>query len=138
MEFTPISDLQQLLASMSPVLNDGIYAYVMVASDTDLRGLDYVGSMKEAEGLTLIVPEATAAERGWSVLFRCQWITLHVHSDLAAVGLTAAFASALGAAQLSCNVVAGACHDHIFVPAGRGEEAVQVLRELQQGSMPSQ
>ena len=48
MEFTPISDLQQLLASMSPVLNDGIYAYVMVASDTDLRGLDYVGSMKEA------------------------------------------------------------------------------------------
>ena len=43
-----------------------------------------------------------------SVLFRAAWISLTVHSDLEAVGLTAAFSTALGQAGVSCNVVAGA------------------------------
>ena len=31
---------------------------------------------------------------------------------------------------ISCNPVSGFFHDHLFVPAARGEEAVEVLREL--------
>ncbi len=50
------------------------------------------------------------------ILFRSAWITLTVHSDLQAVGLTAAFAAALAQADIPCNVVAGAYHDHLFVP----------------------
>ena len=63
------------------------------------------------------------------ILFRAAWITLSVHSDLEAVGLTAAFASALGADGISCNVVAASCHDHIFVPVEAGEPAMAALRE---------
>ena len=52
-------------------------------------------------------------------------------SDLQAVGLTAAFASALGDAGISCNVVAGLHHDHIFVPVAQATQAVDVLLALQ-------
>jgi hypothetical protein len=59
-----------------------------------------------------------------------------VHSDLQAVGLTAAVAAALTQANISCNVVAAAHHDHIFVPIESGNEAVAVLQALQQRSQP--
>ena len=63
--------------------------------------------------------------------FRSAWITLRVHSDLAAVGLTAAFARALADAGIACNVVAGVHHDHLFVPADRAGDALAALRALQ-------
>ena len=65
------------------------------------------------------------------VLFRAAWISLHVHSDLQAVGLTAAFANALGSVGISCNVIAGAYHDHIFVPLEKAQAAMQALQDLQ-------
>jgi hypothetical protein len=65
-------------------------------------------------------------------LFRAAWISLTVHSDLQAVGLTAAFSTALGQAGISCNVVAGAFHDHIFVPVAQTQQTMAVLRALQQ------
>jgi hypothetical protein len=64
-------------------------------------------------------------------MFRAGWITLTVNSDLQAVGLTAVFASALGKAGISCNVVAGAYHDHIFVPIERTSEAIKVLKNME-------
>ena len=93
-----------------------------------------VVTVAEAEGLTLVLPEQQAVDAGLSVLFRAAWITLTVHSDLQAVGLTAAFAGALGRAGVSCNVVAGAYHDHIFVPAEQASRAMAALRELQQAA----
>jgi hypothetical protein len=90
--------------------------------------------VREQEGLTLVVPEEQAVAAGVPVLFRAAWISLTVHSDLAAIGLTAAFSSALGGAGISCNVVAGAFHDHIFVPVEQAEHALAVLRTLQRTS----
>jgi uncharacterized protein len=52
-------------------------------------------------------------------------------SDLQAVGLTAAFATALGRAGISCNVVAGAQHDHLFVPVEQAGRAMAELQGLQ-------
>lgn len=57
--------------------------------------------------------------------------TLSVNSDLEAIGLTAASSAALGKAGISCNVVAGVNHDHIFVPIEQAGLAMQVLRALQ-------
>jgi hypothetical protein len=87
--------------------------------------------MREAEGLTVVVAEAQALAHGWRVAFRSAWITLSVHSDLAAVGLTAAFARALADAGIACNVVAGVHHDHLFVPVDRAADALAALRALQ-------
>jgi hypothetical protein len=126
-----ISDLTTLIRSMEPVLNAGTYVYVSVPLGTDASQLDAIATVRELEGLTLVLPEEAAQRLGFAALCRCAWITLNVHSDLQAVGLTAAFAAALGQAGISCNVVAGAFHDHIFVPAERADQALVALQRLQ-------
>jgi hypothetical protein len=78
-----------------------------------------------------VVSEKPALETGLPVLFRCAWITLNGHSDLSACGLTAAFSKTLADEDISCNVVAGAYHDHIFVPAALANKSLSVLKWLQ-------
>ena len=60
------------------------------------------------------------------------WITLRVHSALEAVGLTAAVSATLANGGLSCNVVAGFYHDHLFVPHDSAGQAVKLLEDLVQ------
>ncbi|AFT90307.1 ACT domain-containing protein [Paraburkholderia phenoliruptrix] len=127
----PVSDLAQLLASMQPELNEGAYVFSSVQADRDVSQLAPLATFREREGLTVIIDEPTALREGLPVLFRAAWITLNVHSDLEAVGLTAAVAEALTRARISCNVVAAAFHDHIFVPVERARDALAQLTELQ-------
>ncbi|MGN6233640.1 MAG: ACT domain-containing protein [Trinickia sp.] len=127
----PVSDLAQLLASMQPELNEGAYVFSSVQADRDVSQLAPVATFREREGLTVIVDEPTALREGLPVLFRAAWITLNVHSDLEAVGLTAAVAEELTRARISCNVVAAAFHDHIFVPVERAKDALAQLTALQ-------
>lgn len=60
-------------------------------------------------------------------------ITLSVHSSLLAVGFIAEIARVLGKEGVSCNVVAGFYHDHVFVPAGDAERAMCALERLGRG-----
>ena len=53
-----------------------------------------------------------------------------MHSALDAVGLTAAVAGALAEAGISCNVLAGAHHDHLLVPVDRADDALVALAQL--------
>jgi hypothetical protein len=128
----PISNLDVLLASMEPELQPGVYVFASVPLDASLQGIAAIGTFREKEGLTVIVEESEASKAGLTPLFRAAWITLTVHSDLNAVGLTAAFARALGEANISCNVVAAALHDHIFVPVDDAGRALAALAALQQ------
>ncbi|WP_422289735.1 ACT domain-containing protein [Hydrogenophaga sp.] len=118
----PIAQLAVLLGAMEPSLHAGVFAYCVVPHGADMSALSPVATVSESEGLTLVLPEEQAIAAHLPVLFRAAWITLTVHSDLQAVGLTAAFATALGAAGVSCNVVAGAFHDHIFVPVEQADQ----------------
>jgi uncharacterized protein len=137
----PVTNLAELLRSMQPTLHEGAYAFVSVAPTTDFACLEPIATFRESEGLTLIVKQQRAVEAQLPVLFRAAWITLTVHSDLEAVGLTAAVATALAEAGISCNVIAAAFHDHIFVPVASANEALAVLQRLQRrsggGTMPS-
>jgi uncharacterized protein len=126
--------LEELLRTIEPVLNPGKYVF---ASVPDARFIDpslIISSIREAEGLSVVMEQGAAKQEGLATLFTCAWITLTVHSDLQAVGLTAAFSAALGKAGISCNVVAGAYHDHIFVPEHQAGEAMAALYKLQQAS----
>lgn len=131
MPSTPLSDLAVLLASMRPELHAGTWAWCALPPGTAIDGVEAIATVHEAEGLSVVVAEPDALARGWPVAFRSAWITLTVHSDLAAVGLTAAFARALGDAGVPCNVVAGVHHDHLFVPVARAAEAMAALHALQ-------
>lgn len=131
---TIIKDLDQLIKSMEPILNPGVFAFVSVQNEETLRSVKVVASIWEQEGFSALIAESDALLLGLPILFRAAWITLNVNSDLQAVGLTAAFAGALGKAGISCNVIAGAYHDHIFVPVERAEDAMKVLKALQANS----
>ncbi len=128
---TPISDLKLMISGMEPVLNDGVYVYTSIPYGTDTTKIDSVATIREVEGVTLVVSEKQALENGLPVLLRCSWITLNVHSDLNACGLTAAFSKALSDEKISCNIVAGAYHDHIFVPVALENKALLALKRLQ-------
>jgi uncharacterized protein len=124
-------DLARLLQTMQPVLNEGVYAYCVVPTHLDARALDALASFREREGVTVIIEETLARTAGLPIHFRAAWITLNVHSDLDAVGFTAAFARALADAGIGCNVIAAVHHDHVFVPVERTAEALASLRALQ-------
>lgn len=130
MNSAAISNLPQLLSSMRAVLEDGVYAYVSLPHGSDIQQLPYLAVFREHEGLSVILPEAIALDAGFTILFRCAWISLSVHSDLEAVGFTAAFSSALGEQGISCNVVAAAYHDHVFVPYEKADQALVCLKAL--------
>ncbi|WP_095136978.1 ACT domain-containing protein [Pseudomonas sp. Irchel s3a10] len=124
------TSLTTLLRSMSPQLNAGEYVFCTLRDDQLPSGVEIVGSFREQEGLTVILERSQAELAGFSFDYVAAWITLNVHSALEAVGLTAAFASALGKAGISCNVIAGYYHDHLFVGQADAERAMQVLRDL--------
>ncbi|MFH5210710.1 ACT domain-containing protein [Antrihabitans spumae] len=125
-------DLTRLLKDMRPHHNPGRYVFVTVVGPIpdDVRP---VVTVRETEGWTLVLPQAEADTVGLAYHYVAGWITLSVHSALDAVGLTAAVATTLAAAGISCNVVAGFHHDHLFVPHGRVGEALALLAGMKDG-----
>ncbi len=130
------TNLARLLRSMTPQLNPGQYVFCCVPVEHDCRALQPIASLREAEGLSLVLTRESADAHGLHYDYIAAWITLQVHSSLAAVGLTASFSAALAQAGISCNVVAGFHHDHLFVPSERAEKALSTLRALSAASMP--
>ena len=127
-----IRDLDLLLVDLRPSLQPGRYAFATLPPGQVPAPARVVASIREAEGLSVVMSEADALALGLPIAFTAAWITLDVHSDLSAVGLTAAFSQALAQAAISCNVVAGTVHDHLFVPVAQAAEAMAVLQALQQ------
>jgi hypothetical protein len=123
-------DLGVLLRELRPVLRDGRYVFVCVDFVPD--DADPIVVVREDEGTTLVLrlDEARRLGLAWNERDVMAMITLRVHSSLSAVGLTAAVAAALTTRSISCNVVAGFHHDHLFVPAERAGDAMAALSDL--------
>jgi hypothetical protein len=107
-----------------------VFCTVKGARLVDVAHLEPLCTFVEAEGLTVVVSAEKALQQKWEHSNRFSQITLEVHSSLDAVGLTAAVSSALAAAGISANIVAGFFHDHVFVQEDRAEDAVEVLVKL--------
>ena len=124
------TNLSRLLASLSPRLNPGRFVFCSVPQPTVVQVAAALGSFRETEGTTLILAREEAERLGLAYDYLAAWITLEVHSSLAAVGLTAAFAKALAGEGISCNVIAGFHHDHLFVAEADAERALARLQRL--------
>lgn len=126
----PVRDTAAMIAGMDPALQPGAVVFcatqdraIVAAALPDARAL-----VTEPEGVTLVLPVDRAEALGFAVVLPMRQITLRVHSALDGVGLTAAVSGALAAAGIPCNVIAGAHHDHLFVPAAQADMAVSVLK----------
>ena len=129
---TGITNLQALIANMEPILNEGEYVFVTVPTTEGIARNMPICEIKEKEGITVVLRKEDAETLKLPFEFIAAWITLNVHSSLEAVGLTAAFATQLGKHQISCNVIAGYYHDHIFVDGKDREKAMEVLKAMSQ------
>ena len=124
-----MTDLEQMLATLEPLVREGEYVYVLdPGGSVTMPAAEAV--VAEAEGRALVVRREAADRAGLPYDFVGAWITLSVHSSLEAVGLTAAFSAALAQAGIGCNVLAGLHHDHLLVPYAQRDAAVAALRAL--------
>ena len=126
------TNLEMLLAAMSPRLTEGEYVFCTFANAGygDFAELEPVAAASEDEGLTLVLPKSKADAKGLNYESVFRRISLSVHSSLDAVGLTAAFSTRLAERGISANVIAGYYHDHIFVQHEHAQAAVEALENL--------
>lgn len=122
--------LSYLLQNLNPVLQDGEYVFFSIADCSDMEFFDPVMVFREAEGKTMIIEKQQAEESGITCQKTFSWITISVYSSLETVGLTAAFSHALAEETVSCNVVAGFHHDHLFIPLEQTDKAMKILNQF--------
>lgn len=124
------TSIDVLLKNMVPILNQGDYVFATVSDISLINREDSICEFKEKEGTTIVIDKEKADRLGLKYTYIASWITLTVHSSLDAVGLTAKFSSALAEHNISCNVIAGYYHDHIFINRDDSERAIKVLLDL--------
>jgi hypothetical protein len=115
--------LEILLRDMNPRLHEGEFVFTQAAGIP----AGAIATFQEEEGLTVIIARQRADALALPYSYVAAWITLTVHSDLAAVGFLAAVSARLAAAGISCNVISALLHDHLFVPFDRRHEAMRAL-----------
>lgn len=124
-------NLDTLLRTMTPELQEGVFVFCTVGADIDIPALlKPLLLFREREGITLIVRAEDAERAGLPHQFASRLITLNVHSALDAVGFLAAVTTRLAAAGISVNAVSAFHHDHLFVPEHSAAEALRVLQEM--------
>jgi hypothetical protein len=123
-------DLDTLLRSMKPEHIPGDYVFCTVKDPGDIDINEIILLFKEKEGYTIIIKKEFADKYKLDYSFTAAWISLTIHSSLEAVGLTAAFSSALSNEGISCNIVAGFYHDHLFVDNKDAVRAMEILKRL--------
>ncbi len=124
-------DLLKLLASLDPVLVEGVFVFCLLDEEA-FRSLAEtpLGFFREAEGYSVILEKSEADELGLSYDSEWALITCRVRSSLMAIGLLAEITGCLAKAGISVNAVSAYCHDHLLVPKNEADRALDLLKNL--------
>lgn len=115
---------------MKPALDPREWVFCCVDRHFPIADANPLCVFRETEGITIVIERDVASAMNVEFLFASRRITLRVHSDLEAVGFAATVATELAKHTIPTNIVSAFYHDHLFVPADRGEEALRVLEDL--------
>lgn len=135
-------DLDDLIKTMSPTLEQKEYVFAKLAKDSpnmpyyivNLRKSDIKMLFQEAEGWTMILPKSSAISEGLQYECSCRQVTLNVHSSLEAVGFLAAITTRLAKnLNIGVNPVSAVYHDHLFVPSDKAELVLEELKVMAGG-----
>lgn len=123
----------EMISGMTPTLNPGVFVFITTGDSALISSLyaQFLSTFQEQEGMSLLVPVEAAERAGLAPEQPMRCITFNVYSSLEGVGLTAAVATALGEADIPCNMIAAYHHDHVFVPSDKASTAMEVLARLQ-------
>lgn len=106
--------------------------YVFVVLDEIPEGVEPFATVREYEGMTIVISERRAKEAGLPLDKRFTRISLDVPSSLESVGMVATIAQILAARSITCNYLAGFHRDHLFVQVDKAEEALEILSDLKE------
>ena len=126
--------IDTLLKNIDPEINLGEYVFCSVYNLKNINFKDVVVYIKEKEGFTLVMEKNKAISLGLDFEFISSWITLNVHSSLNAVGFNSIISNSLSKNNISCNVIAGFYHDHLFVNKNDAKRAINILKNLSRNS----
>lgn len=123
-------NLQALFKTLTAKLMDDVYVFITIPTDDVPENITPRMRFEEVEGTTLIMLQSEADTIGLDYEFPCRMITLDVHSSLEAVGFIAYIATQLAKHDMGVNPVSGFYHDHLFVPDGREQDALKILKQI--------
>ena len=123
-------NLQALFETLQATLVDGVYVFITLPKNNVPDDVNPRMRFEEAEGTTLIMLKSEAEAAKLAYEFPCRMITLDVHSSLEAVGFIAYIATQLAKHDMGVNPVSGFYHDHLFVPEGREQDALNILKQI--------
>jgi len=123
--------ISRLLVRLRPVCNPGTYVFATADCNAVIDTRDCLCVMHEAEGLSIIAELAHLPDGVRASDYRAAWITLTVDSQLEDIWLTAAVSRCRAHANISCNIIAGIRHDHLFVPMAAARRVMALLEGLQ-------
>lgn len=128
-----IKELHELIKNMSPELVEKGFVFCAVNKSIDIKITPKM-VFREKEGTTLILKKEQAESANLKYSGTWDLITLNVNSDLEAVGFLAKITEALAKRGISVNVVSANYHDHLFIPSGQSEKAINILKNLSKKS----
>lgn len=122
--------IHELIKNLEPKLNKGDYVFTSTNDLSKIDLIEVICTFKEVEGVTIVLEKSKADLLGLSYQLVFSWITLNVQSSLSDVGLTAMISKELTHHNISCNVIAGFYHDHLFIQKEEGLKALDILVNL--------
>ncbi|PHH64270.1 hypothetical protein CDD81_4754 [Ophiocordyceps australis] len=125
--------ISRILSTLTLKLNPSTFVFTCLSNSSCLPPLSEMQLLfREAEGITLLVSLQFATTQNMRYFSPCRIIAVDVETSgrRTVPGLMATLASVLATRNLGLNSVSAFYHDHLLVPAGREDEALELLAQF--------